>query len=154
MKNNYLIDTPPPTISGTLHIGHIFSYTQGDIIAEYQKYLGKDYDLTVYCSSKSYPNQLTEYNNAKLVYIPLNANGVQSIPYDIFAIFKALFYADVLLILGVSGCIVLPFVKCFSRKKIIVNIDGMLSSFLTTIPHCFSIFFLKLCHLFFPYAFC
>jgi valyl-tRNA synthetase len=27
MKNNYLIDTPPPTISGNLHIGHIFSYT-------------------------------------------------------------------------------------------------------------------------------
>lgn len=40
--NNYLIDTPPPTISGNLHIGHIFSYTQGDIIARYQKYLGKN----------------------------------------------------------------------------------------------------------------
>ncbi len=40
--NNYLIDTPPPTISGNLHIGHIFSYTQGDIMARYQKYLGKD----------------------------------------------------------------------------------------------------------------
>lgn len=38
----YLIDTPPPTISGNLHIGHIFSYTQGDIMARYQKYLGKD----------------------------------------------------------------------------------------------------------------
>lgn len=35
----YLIDTPPPTISGNLHIGHIFSYTQGDIAARYQKYL-------------------------------------------------------------------------------------------------------------------
>lgn len=43
----YLIDTPPPTISGSkknsgLHIGHIFSYTQGDIIARYQKYLNKE----------------------------------------------------------------------------------------------------------------
>lgn len=38
----YLIDTPPPTISGNLHIGHIFSYSQGDIIASYQRYLGKD----------------------------------------------------------------------------------------------------------------
>ncbi len=38
----FLIDTPPPTISGNLHIGHIFSYTQGDIIAQYQKYLGKE----------------------------------------------------------------------------------------------------------------
>jgi len=42
MKTNYLIDTPPPTISGNLHIGHIFSYTQADIIANYQRYLGKN----------------------------------------------------------------------------------------------------------------
>ena len=44
MKKDYLIDTPPPTISGTtgLHIGHIFSYTQADIIARYQRYLGKN----------------------------------------------------------------------------------------------------------------
>ena len=43
MKNNnlYLIDTPPATISGNLHIGHIFSYTQADIISKYQKYQGK-----------------------------------------------------------------------------------------------------------------
>lgn len=40
--NQFLIDTPPPTISGNLHIGHIFSYTQADIIAKYQKHLGKD----------------------------------------------------------------------------------------------------------------
>lgn len=44
MKDKFLIDTPPPTISGSqgLHIGHIFSYTQGDIIAKYQKYRGKE----------------------------------------------------------------------------------------------------------------
>lgn len=41
-KMKYLIDTPPPTISGNLHIGHIFAYTQADIIARYHKYLGKD----------------------------------------------------------------------------------------------------------------
>lgn len=42
MKNIYLIDTPPPTISGNLHIGHLFSYTQGDIISRYQKYINKE----------------------------------------------------------------------------------------------------------------
>src|SRR4030042_6862623 len=40
-KNNpgipYTIDTPPPTVSGTLHLGHIFSYTQTDIIARYKR---------------------------------------------------------------------------------------------------------------------
>src|SRR3990170_332695 len=36
----YTIDTPPPTVSGALHIGHIFSYTQTDIIARYKRMHG------------------------------------------------------------------------------------------------------------------
>lgn len=44
LENNpgklYSIDTPPPTVSGTLHIGHIFSYTQTDIIARYKRMNG------------------------------------------------------------------------------------------------------------------
>ena len=36
----YSIDTPPPTISGKLHIGHIFSYAQTDIIARYKRMNG------------------------------------------------------------------------------------------------------------------
>jgi valyl-tRNA synthetase len=36
----YSIDTPPPTVSGSLHIGHIFSYTQTDIIARYKRLQG------------------------------------------------------------------------------------------------------------------
>ncbi len=36
----YSIDTPPPTVSGTLHIGHIFSYTQTDFIARYKRMQG------------------------------------------------------------------------------------------------------------------
>lgn len=37
---SYSIDTPPPTVSGSLHIGHIFSYTQTDIIARYKRMNG------------------------------------------------------------------------------------------------------------------
>ena len=36
-KEIYSIDTPPPTVSGSLHIGHIFSYTHTDIIARYKR---------------------------------------------------------------------------------------------------------------------
>lgn len=107
-------------------VGLPAKYGGFETLAEYlTKYLSKKYDLTVYCSSKSYSNKQEQYNGASLIYVPLNANGVQSIVYDIVSIFHALFYADVLLILGVSGCIVLPLVRLISRKKIIVNIDGL-----------------------------
>ncbi|MFL5543001.1 MAG: class I tRNA ligase family protein, partial [Longimicrobiaceae bacterium] len=37
----YAIDTPPPTVSGSLHVGHVFSYTHIDVIARFQRMLGK-----------------------------------------------------------------------------------------------------------------
>ena len=36
-KKVYSIDTPPPTVSGKMHIGHAFSYSQQDFIARYQR---------------------------------------------------------------------------------------------------------------------
>ncbi len=38
----YSIDTPPPTASGSLHVGHVFSYTHTDVIARFQRMLGKE----------------------------------------------------------------------------------------------------------------
>ncbi|RZT55946.1 valyl-tRNA synthetase [Microcella alkaliphila] len=37
----YAVDTPPPTASGSLHIGHVFSYTHMDLAARYQRMRGK-----------------------------------------------------------------------------------------------------------------
>ena len=41
-ETDYVIDTPPPTVSGALHIGHIYSYTQADIIARYFRMSGRN----------------------------------------------------------------------------------------------------------------
>jgi valyl-tRNA synthetase len=40
-ENIFSVDTPPPTASGSLHIGHVFSYTHMDLIARYQRMRGK-----------------------------------------------------------------------------------------------------------------
>lgn len=84
-----------------------------------------DIQYTVFCSSKDISNKLDSYKGAALKYIPIKANGAQSILYDIVSLIKCIKGYDVILVLGVSGCIFLPLFRLLCRKKLIINIDGL-----------------------------
>lgn len=89
--------------------------------------LSAQFKMWVYCSKKAYPkNERKKHmKGARLVYLPFDANGMQSIIYDVISMIHAVFVADTLVILGVSGGMFVPVVRIFTNKKIIVNIDGL-----------------------------
>ena len=69
-KQNFVIDTPPPTISGSLHIGHVFSYTQTDIIARFQRMLGKSVFYPMGWDNNGLPTEKRVQNLYKVVCDP------------------------------------------------------------------------------------
>ncbi|MEO0474035.1 MAG: DUF1972 domain-containing protein [Bacteroidota bacterium] len=86
------------------------------------------YELTVFNSAKHYTAEERKpaWEGAAIKYLPLKANGAQSILYDMWSMLKAIRSHDALLILGVSGCLLLPILKFFfPRKAMLVNIDGL-----------------------------
>ena len=100
--------------------------TLAENLVRYGNELGRKIELTVYCSGKSYSERKPDYFGAKLIYLPISANGIQSVLYDVCSIISAIRRGNNrLLILGVSGCIVLPFLRRISDVEIIVNIDGL-----------------------------
>lgn len=107
-------------------VGVPAKYGGFETLAEYLvEYLAGKTNMTVYCSSRQYTRKIKSYKGAAIEYVNLNANGAQSILYDIISIVRACKANDVLLILGVAGAFILPLVKLFFPVKIIVHIDGM-----------------------------
>jgi glycosyltransferase involved in cell wall biosynthesis len=87
-------------------------------------YLGNVLDFTVYCSGPEYQNHAYSYHGARLKYFPFNANGAQSVIFDCANLIHGCFSCDVLLVLGCSGGIFLPFTRLF-RKRVVLNIGGV-----------------------------
>lgn len=79
----------------------------------------------IYCSSKAYKVRQKTYLGANLKYIPLNANGPSALIYDSISLIHAYFTCDVIVSLGTVGCFLLPILKICSKKKVIVNLDGL-----------------------------
>lgn len=86
--------------------------------------LSDEFEFIVYCSGPEYKERPSAYRGARLVYLPLKANGAQSIPYDFWNYAHACRHADVLLVLGCSGSLALPLVRALG-KPTILNVGGM-----------------------------
>src|SRR6266480_2775903 len=71
----YSIDTPPPTVSGSLHIGSVFSFTHTDLIARFQRMRGK----AVYYPMGWDDNGLPTERRVQNVY---GVSCDPSLPYD------------------------------------------------------------------------
>ena len=87
------------------------------------KNLHQKFDFTVYTSYTNAEPGLKEFNHSKIKIIPFQANGSQSVIYDIVSMIHAAIFSDVLFVCGTSGCVALPLIGLFG-KKIILNPDG------------------------------
>lgn len=83
----------------------------------------KDFDFYVFCGKSS--KKIKSYNGAKLIYLPFNANGSQSIIYDAISILISWYKYDVLVILGTPGIFILPLLMFFKKTKTIINFGGL-----------------------------
>jgi valyl-tRNA synthetase len=73
--NVYAIDTPPPTVSGSLHIGHVYSFTHTDLIARFQRMRGKAVFYPIGWDDNGLPTERRVQNHFGVRCDP-------SLPYD------------------------------------------------------------------------
>jgi len=71
----FSVDTPPPTVSGSLHLGHIFSYSHQDFIARYQRMRGKNLFFPMGWDDNGLPTERRVQNL-------LNVRCEPGVPYD------------------------------------------------------------------------
>lgn len=76
-EQTFVIDTPPPTVSGVLHMGHIFSYTQADFVARYQRMSGKDVFYPMGFDDNGLPTErlVEKVKNVRATALSLEPNG-------------------------------------------------------------------------------
>jgi glycosyltransferase involved in cell wall biosynthesis len=81
--------------------------------------------LTVFCEKTS-SYKIGTYKGAIIEYSPFKANGWQSILHDVYCAFRAAVKGHThIVMLGVSGAIIIPFIRMFFRSTVITNCDGI-----------------------------
>jgi glycosyltransferase involved in cell wall biosynthesis len=85
--------------------------------------------IQVFCAGKRYPNRVGRPQKAfgaTLNYVEWDANGWQSIPYDFISLWRAAGNSETILVLGVSGCLLLPLIRLlWPKTRIVTNVDGL-----------------------------
>lgn len=93
------------------------------------KRLSGNRSIQVFCTGKRQPDKATRLQSvsgADLNYVEWDANGWQSIPYDCVSLWRAAGQTRAILVLGVSGCLLLPVVRLlWPRTRIVTNVDGL-----------------------------
>lgn len=93
------------------------------LVEQFTKYESDNYEFVIYCSYLTNSQNFSKYNNATVRVVNLNANGWQSIPYDIISLYLAKKECDYVIMLGTSGAVALP-VSWLFNQKVVVNVDG------------------------------
>jgi len=74
-EETFVVDTPPPTVSGSLHVGHLFSYSHQDFIVRYQRMRGKNIFFPIGWDDNGLPTERRVQNM-------LNVKCEAHLPYD------------------------------------------------------------------------
>ncbi len=74
-EETFVVDTPPPTVSGSLHVGHLFSYSHQDFIVRYQRMRGKNIFFPIGWDDNGLPTERRVQNL-------LNVRCEPHVPYD------------------------------------------------------------------------
>jgi len=72
---SFVVDTPPPTVSGSLHVGHLFSYSHQDFIVRFQRMMGKNIFFPIGWDDNGLPTERRVQNL-------LNVKCEAHLPYD------------------------------------------------------------------------
>src|SRR5216110_1348519 len=76
----FVVDTPPPTVSGSLHVGHVFSYTHADVIVRYQRMRGRNVFYPMGWDDNGLP---TERRVQSLYHVRVDVDAAAAPPLDL-----------------------------------------------------------------------